>query len=117
MRCGNKHIPHHIEINGKKIKIKSVSIAIFQTFHAPSFGDDDFDVSSMQMMQQAHQMDQYQMPMPSQQMQEQQYMWQQQQEANQRNFAAPPNSMSMPMYNNPMMDPQIHYVSTPMAFI
>lgn len=65
------------------------------------------------MMQQAHQMDQYQMPMASQQqMQEQQYMWQQQQEANQRNFAAPPNSMSMPMYSAPMMDPQMHYVST-----
>lgn len=63
------------------------------------------------MMQQTHQMDQYQMPMapPPQQMpdQQQQYMWQQQ-DVNQRNFAGPP---PMPMYNSPMMDPQMHYVS------
>lgn len=65
----------------------------------------------MQMMQQTHQMDQYQMPMPPQQMQDQQYMWQQQ-EANQRNYGAPPNNMNMPMYSNPMMDPQMHYVRT-----
>lgn len=50
------------------------------------------------------------MPMPAQQMSEQQYMWQQQ-EANQRNFGAPPNNMNMPMYGSPMMDPQMHYVS------
>ncbi|XP_055301347.1 TOX high mobility group box family member 4-like isoform X3 [Sitodiplosis mosellana] len=82
------------------------------TFHAPSFGDDDFDVSSMQMMQQTHQMDQYHpMPIPPQQMQDQQYMWQQQQEANQRNFAAPPSNMNMAMYNSPMMDPQMHYLN------
>ncbi|XP_031634934.1 TOX high mobility group box family member 3 isoform X3 [Contarinia nasturtii] len=82
-----------------------------KTFHTPSFGDDDFDVSSMQIMQQTHQthqMDQYPMPMPPQQMQDQQYMWQQQ-DANQRNFAAPPNNMNMPIYNSPMMDPQMHY--------
>lgn len=87
-----------------------VFVHFLQTFHAPSFGDEDFDVTSMQMMQQSHQMDQYQMPMPPQQMQDQQYMWQQQ-EATQRNYAAPPNNMNMPMYSNPMMEPQMHYVS------
>lgn len=71
----------------------------------------------MQMMQQTHQMDQYPMPMPPQQMQEQQYMWQQQQDANQRNFGPPPpNNMNMPMYNSPMMDPQMHYVSESIFF-
>lgn len=70
----------------------------------------------MQMMQQTHQMDQYQMPMPPQQMQEQQYMWQHNQDTNQRNYAAPPNNMNMPMYNTPMMDPQMHYVRYDFTF-